>query len=393
QEHATLLNEVQRIADHQQFFHWALHFPEVFQRKNPGFDLLLMNPPWERIKLQEKEWFAARSPEIADAPNAAVRKRMIAALEKNDPMLWQAFQETVRRAENNSHFIRNSGKYPLCGRGDVNTYAVFAELVRQIQAPNGRIGILLPSGIATDDTTKYYFQQLNERSALVSLYDFENRRAIFPSVHRSFKFCLLTLRGDQDHVQPPAEFVFFAHAVEDLQDAERRFTLSPEEIALLNPNTRTCPTFRSRRDAELTKSIYLRVPVLIREGPPEQNPWKIHFRQGLFNITSDSHLFRTQKELEAEGARLERNVYQARQPYLPLYEGRLGHQFNHRFATQPRGILTSVKLCELTDPEFCVEPEYFIHENDFTSRIEHRQLHCKTAFLGYRRVSRNTDER
>src|SRR5690606_20242387 len=136
--------------------------------------------------------------------------------------------------------------------------------------------IILPSGIATDYTTRYYFQDIMESGALASLYDFENREKLFPEVDSRMKFCLLTLTGPARPVAE-AEFLFFAHNPADLTDRERRFTLSGRDLALINPNTRTCPIFRSRRDAELTKAIYRRVPVLIEEGPPERNPWGIEF--------------------------------------------------------------------------------------------------------------------
>lgn len=128
---------------------------------------------------------------------------------------------------------------------------------------------MLPSGIATDDTTKLYFQDVVQRGALVSLFDFENK-GIFPSVHSSYKFCLFTAGSGRAlpagrKAGEIAGFVFFAHSVDDLNDPERRFSLSAAHIALLNPNTRTCPIFRSRRDAELTKTIYRKVPILIRE--------------------------------------------------------------------------------------------------------------------------------
>ena len=132
--------EIRRLAEQYQFFHWHLAFPDVFRVPvgdeepeneqtgwNGGFDVVLGNPPWERIKLQEKEWFAARRPEIANAPNAAARRRMIEALHDEDTALYAAFLDDRRKAEGESHFVRSSDRYPLCGRGDVNTYAIFAE--------------------------------------------------------------------------------------------------------------------------------------------------------------------------------------------------------------------------------------------------------------------------
>ena len=122
------------------------------------------------------------------------------------------------------------------------------------------------------------FRILWSTKSLVSLFDFENRSGFFPDVDSRMKFCLFTAGSGAQPAADHAEFAFFAHAVEELRDPERRFTLSPEDISLLNPNTLTCPTFRSRRDAELAKAIYRRVPVLIREardGEPKGNPWGI----------------------------------------------------------------------------------------------------------------------
>jgi hypothetical protein len=95
-----------------------------------------------------------------------------------------------------------------------------------------------------------------------------------------------------------AEFAFFLHAVDDLADPDRRFRLTAEDIKLINPNTRTCPIFRTQRDAEITKAIYRRVPILIREGDPDGNPWGIRFST-MFHMSNDSGLFRTRDQLEA----------------------------------------------------------------------------------------------
>ena len=300
-----------------------------------GFDCVLGNPPWERVKLQEKEWFAEQSPEIADAPNAAARKRMIRALADDDPELRRAFLDALRQSEGWSHLMRNSGRYPLCARGDINSYAVFAEAMRSVVNERGRVGCVLPTGIATDDTTKFFFQDVVGTKSLVSLLDFENKGVFFPDVHSSYKFCLFTAGRGAQPAAEHAEYVFFAHAVEELRDPERRFTLSPDDVALLNPNTRTCPTFRSRSDAELAKAIYRRVPVLVREardGQPEDNPWGIRFNR-MFDMSNDSHLFRTREQLEADGWQLVGNVFRKDgMEYLPLYEAKMTQIFNHRAA-------------------------------------------------------------
>ncbi len=375
-------NEIKRLAEQYQFFHWHLAFPDVFRvpakGETPeneqagwsgGFDVVLGNPPWERIKIQEKEWFASRRPDIAKAANAAQRRRMISNLMYEDPAMYAAFMEDQRQATGESHIVRDSGRYPSCGRGDVNTYAIFAETMRLISSPTGRVGCIVPSGIATDDTTKYFFRDLMESHSLVSLYSFENEEFIFPAIHHATKFCLLTISGSKSP-QRAADFVFFARQTSYLQDKERHFSLSATDISLLNPNTCTCPIFRSKRDMVLTKAIYERVPVLIKEGPPEENPWSISFNR-MFDMANDSHLFRTREQLEADGWRLEGNVFRkGGEVYLPLYEGKMIWHLDHRFGTyegQTQAQANQNKLPELNDeqhanPFLLSIPQYWIHE-------------------------------
>ncbi|MGQ9741721.1 Eco57I restriction-modification methylase domain-containing protein, partial [Chloroflexus sp.] len=135
------------LAAEHRFFHWPLEFPEVLTAG--GFDVVLGNPPWEQLQLEEQEFFAGRDPEIAKAPNAAARKRLIAQLAHDNAELWRAYRRALRTAESASRFLRGAGQYPLTGRGRINTYSVFAERARALLRSGGRAGILLPTGIAT----------------------------------------------------------------------------------------------------------------------------------------------------------------------------------------------------------------------------------------------------
>jgi hypothetical protein len=399
-------DEVQRLAMQYKFLHWHLSFPGVFrvpvkgeQPTNPqtgwlgGFDVVLGNPPWERVKLQEKEWFAPVRPDIADAPNAALRRKLIDELAKTEPHIYNAFLEDRRKAEGESHLLRSSGRFPLCGRGDINTYAVFAETNRMIVGSTGMTGFIVPTGIATDDTTKFFFGDLVNTNTLVSLYDFENREKLFPAVDSRMKFCLLTIAGNSMPGKKAAQFIFFAQNASALEDDEKRFTLTAEEIALLNPNTKTCPVFRSKRDAELTKAIYRRVPILIKEGPPEENPWGISFMR-MFDMSNDSHLFKTRRELEDDGWQLDGNVFRkGEESYLPLYEAKMFHHYDHRWATY-QGVQDIVDVEEVTKdcPQVHVMPQYWIHKTD----VENRLGRCEGAsswFLGFRDITNTTNER
>ena len=372
-----------------------------------GFDCILGNPPWERVKLQEKEWFAERVPEIANAPNAAARGRMITALERERPELFTEFLADVRAAEAASTFMRNSGRYPLCGRGDVNLYTVFAESMRDGVSPIGRVGCIVPSGVATDDTTKFFFQDLVDRASLASLFDFENAAPIFEGVHRSYKFSCLTLRAPEPDaktaaVAPAAEFVFFAHKVEDLADERRRFTLTRDEIALVNPNTKTCPIFRTKVDAELTKYIYRRVPVLVKEATdttPEENPWGVEFST-MFHMSNDSGLFRTREQLEKDGWRLRGNVFErGAEKYLPLYEAKMVDFFDHRAASirvsdsarQRKAQPASTPEHEKINADVLVLPLYWVARQDIQSRLGERDT--ANWSVGFASVTSPTNER
>src|SRR5262249_29587555 len=108
------------FATRQPFFHWPLEFPEVLVEG--GFDMILSNPPWERIKLQEQEFFAARDPRIAEAPNKAARTRLIKELTEKNPALHAEFTTAVHAADCASKFMRQSTRFPLTATGDINTY-------------------------------------------------------------------------------------------------------------------------------------------------------------------------------------------------------------------------------------------------------------------------------
>jgi hypothetical protein len=395
-------DEVARLANEFAFFYWHLAFPEVFtvpkQGQQPeneqmgwdgGFDVMLGNPPWERVKLQEKEWFATRNEAIATAANAAKRKRLIAALGDDDPQMYAAFLAARRGAEAASEFLREAGKFPLCGRGDVNTYTVFTELFRDTIAANGRAGCIVPSGIATDDTTKFFFQSIVERRNLVSMFDFENAAPLFDGVHRSYKFAALTLGGAAS-APPEATFAFFLHRVVDLGDTNRVFSLSAESIKLLNPNTRTCPIFRNRRDAEITKSIYGRLPVLVDESKGEEgNLWGVKFSR-MFDMSNDASLFHYLAPLELAGWRRHGNVLTKDSANMvPLHEARFGHQFDTHWSLYRPHSKDQSRATFLFGPK-CT---YWLDTNEVYGRLSRLPAAPGQHICAFRRVARNTDAR
>ena len=373
-----IVEAANKLAKEKRFFHWCLEFPEVFE--DGGFSCVLGNPPWERIKLQEKEFFASKDVEIANAKNKAARSKLIKQLGETNPNLLQEFEDAKYYADAHSKFIRESDRFPLTSRGDINTYAVFAETNRKLISSTGRLGIIIPTGIATDNTTKNYFSDLIKTQSLGSLTGFENEAFIFPSVHHALKFCTLTVTGENRKVKQ-ADFIFFARYFSDIDNLERHFNLSSEEIALINPNTLTCPIFRTKTDAEITKKIYHRIPVLENEKMGK-NPWGISFMR-MFDMANDSGLFKDEFTDDL----------------VLLYEAKMFHQFDHRYSTYENatqanlnaGILPQLTDEAKQDPNLNIEPRYWVDKKEVENKLADKWNN--DWLIAWRDITNSTSER
>lgn len=374
-------------------FHWFIEFPEIIERDG-GFDVVIGNPPWERMKLTEQEFFAARSPAIAAAPNKAERQKLIDALETANPesadgRLWQDFVSAKRTAEAASEFARSSGRYPFTGRGDVNTYALFAELFSRLAKKSGRSGVIVPTGIATDYTYRLFFSDLVTNRKLLCALMFDNAWRLFPSVHPDTPFGIFVFGiSGSDPI-----FCAYALCIEHALDSRRRFTLTSDEIAHINPNTNTAPVFRSRADAELTAKLYARAPVLIEERSLENggniNPWGVTF-QTMFHMSNDSSFFRTPAQMESDGWQRDgmdwvREAAAGVERRVPLYEAKMIHHFDHRWATYGAGASDDEEgtrdctLAEKQNPDLEPLPRYWVPEEEVILRAARVPSPLKSA--------------
>ncbi|WP_326642318.1 N-6 DNA methylase [Streptosporangium sp. NBC_01755] len=420
-------DEIVRLRDEYRFFHWYLAFPDVFTVPDDGagvdpatgwaggFSCVLGNPPWDKVDFEDKKYFSVVDPLIA-AISGTARRTRIAGWAKENPEAGKRYQAERRKVKSTFLFAGGSGAYPLCGKGltvkgvnSLQTDQLFAERFASIAAPKGRFGCIIPTAIATGAGAQHLFSDLTRRGAIASLYDFENLKPLFVGVHSSYKFCLLSMTGRKLR-EPAAKFAFFLEDTTDLDDSKRVFALSPEEIALINPNTGTLPIFRTRQDADLTVAIYRRVPVLWNETEKNGNPWGITFKN-FFNMTDDSDLFRTRDQLEAQGWELRGNVFiRGKERMLPLYEGKMAHHFDHRWnsyydtGNEDRRRLT---FDEKQNPSVAADPRYWIAENGLISTIrKNKEVEIPGITLrledvgwgrdwlcGWRDVCRTTDER
>lgn len=391
--------EVNEVAQANRFFHWCVEFPEVFA-DGGGFDVMCGNPPWDKLQMEDEKWFVGKDDSIVHAANQAARDKKIAQLKENNPALYNEYKTAREAISSQSNYVKNSGRFPLTATGKIDLYPLFAE--HCLICSKESWGLVLPTGIAVNDNSKAFFSKLIEENRLISLYDFENKEGLF-DIHRMFKFCLLTVGQKQDK---PREVSggFYLTRMDHLLDPARIYKLKTTDFELLNPNTKTCPIFRTSRDAMLTTKIYRRCKVIINDITSE-NPWDIKFGS-MFNMSTASYLFRTYSQLINEGTELNGNKFLLNnQIYLPLYEGKMIWHYNHHYADWPTegerpNTVPTPTLEQLANPYDTPMPWYWVPQEEVDNRLV--KVDAKNNIIwewthkwliGFRDITNSTNER
>ena len=404
-DYRGIRNRANAIARRERIMHWEIEFPHVML--DGGFDAVISNPPWDRIKLQEVEWWAARDPDVARAATAAERKRIVAQRrEQHDPIV-ERFDAAADNAVQLSTLIRKGGDYPLLGKGDINLYSLFVERSLSLLKSDGIAGLLTPSGIYADKTAADYFRSVSTTGRLGAIYDFENRRSAnpdakttkwFSDVDSRFKFCA-TITGGVGRRFRQAACGFFLNGRADLGDDERVFPLTPEDFTRINPNTGTAPILRTRRDAEIVSRIYRSHPVLLDDSEGDVGPPYFVMYRTMLHMTTDSSVFRTPEELERDGAYpVTGNRYRrGRDEWLPVYQGRTIGAFDHRANSvlyNPDNINRPFVSERLTDeqhmdPSFQPKFAVWVHRDEIADSLP-RERHW---WISFRDITSATNER
>lgn len=374
---ADLQTEVEALARQYRFFHWHLAFPQVFDQG--GFACILGNPPWEMVEVSEKEYFAQRAPEIADASSTRQRQVLLDELQVSTPSVWREFSEAKRISNGSRHFVQTSGAFPHSSVGRINLYPLFTESVTQHVSSSGRVGIIVPSAISMDAYNSSLFGWLLGEDRLVSLFDFENTGELFPNVHRSYRFCLLTIAGVQAS-RGAMSFCYFAHEVGELRDPKRVVGLSLSDIELFSPNTLAPPILKCVEDVSLAKLVYSKFGVFLNRCAQTQMGWSPAV-QRMLSLSDKGDYFRRRNELPTP-VPLE---------FMRLYSGKTIHGFTHRFATFDADDWRQCSAEELADADFIPTTEYYARAPEVESRIEGK--FPSRWLMGYRDIARATDER
>lgn len=383
QRFLELLKQARAVIETERFLHWEVAYPRIWEDwesrdTDGGFDAVIGNPPWDRVKLQEVEWFASRRPEIARAQRATDRKALIEQLKQDNDPLVADYEHARWSAEAAARVARTSGLYPLLGHGDVNIYSLFVEQSLRLIRPEGLIGLLAPSGIAADRGASPFFSTIARGSRLRVLFDFENRRSrndapYFPDVDGRFKFCVLVAGGARRRFSA-ARCAFYLHGTDDTADPDKTFTLTSTDFSNVNPNTGTAPIFRRAHEAEITTAIYARIPVFVdRRHEPPQRVWPVRYLT-MLHMTNDSNLFKDRSALETAGCYpvMGNRFRKGKTDYLPLYEGKMVQAFDHRAANieiNPNNIHRPAQTLDTTpeqhaDPDWSPNPQFWVAESE-----------------------------
>ncbi len=436
------IQEVNLLKSKYNFFNWYLEFPEVFQRNDPGFDCILMNPPWEVLTIKETEFFRGKSDKIEKTTKKSERIKEIRNLKEQDSVLFNKFVDYYRNIKKQTFYSKNCGFYDLTTSGSINLYALFLERTWRLIKSEGKVGSIIQSSLLTNQTLSNFFQELVESKSLETLFDFHNRRLIFPinaenhfslitysNSHRSRSFILTSFSNWYENKLQKNLEKFLNYEAEkkidkffqeqEMEETKRRMDeggslidYAPEDFHLLNPNTKTCARFLRKSDISIIKKAYLNSSILIKrddEGNIISDPWRINFRR-MLDASKDSNLFLTKEELIKNGFNpvkkdYEGGIWQKEESssiirYLPVYGGtaiwHYDYRYNDAFPKKDKTQKRKADYIRVTDdkhqdPDYSHIPMYWIEEDNAFSNFPDNW--DKEWFLGYRNVSGPTNKR
>lgn len=351
-------------------FHWGYEFDEVMNERG-GFDAVITNPPWEALKPQAKEFFA-------DYSDAVSRNRMtIQDFEEKqteilaNPEIQKLWLEFLGRFPYQSKYFGESSQYQhqrtlvndQTTPGDVNLYKLFTEQGYNLLRQGGLCGTVIPSGIYTDLGATGLRKLLFEKTEMMGLFGFENRRNIFEGVDSRFKFVVLTFRKGGATTDFPAAFMRHEVGELDAFPNEKSLNLPVSLVKNLSPDSFSVTEFKDQADIDIAKKLMV-FPLL--HGDPMG--WQLEIYGEELHMNRGSHYFKTKPTA------------------TPLYEGRMIWHFDHRYA-QPRYWLDESELRhEFLGKRVKRIPDLKILPTDLKNDYE-------TYRLALRKIASNTNER
>ncbi|MDX2076714.1 MAG: DNA methyltransferase [bacterium] len=357
-------------------FHWGIEFPEVFfnadgtPKADGGFSFIIGNPPWEIVKPDLREFYAQYDPKIEHGYKRAQAEAIIQKLNEEHPDYVTEYTASTTNIEQTAGYIRQSAHFSQQGKGDSATHKMFVERAWRLLQPDGFLGYVVPSGIYSDLGTKQLRQMLFDGGRVLVMAGLSNERAIFPSIHRSFKFTLLAVQkggrttsfpvtfriGYDDYPPLKADFDRDDVLRAVLYDKNAYFEMSIPTIQRFSPDSLSVMEFKSPAMYRLADKFYGTHALL---GDKVDGAWAIKFTRE-FDMTNDRHLF-LNNPTNADGI-----------AHLPLYEGKMIHQFD----------------------AFYAQPQYWVDEKRGAERVKNKpNVFYNQYRLAWREVTGSTNER
>lgn len=337
-------------------FHWDREFSSIIEEG--GFDIILGNPPWNILKPQEKEFFSNFDSRLTKyTVDKREATKIIKKLRENEDInsKWNDYKKSI---QNQAHYFKTtykhqSGQLEVNGKlktisGDINLYKLFIERIFQLLKKDGYTGIVVPSGIHTDAGTQGLRRLLFDSSAVRQLFCFENRKGIFPSIHKSFKFDLITFRKGGKTRDFDAFFMQKdKYVLQNIYDTA--ISINWELIKRISQSSWSILEFKTKKDIDIVKKMF-QYSILSYNKPDDL--WKLQLTREL-DITLDSDLFNS--------------VGQG----LIIYEGKMIEQYTHQF----KG------------------PRYWIKDDNIVSKFGEEYHDFKEYRLGFRSIAASTNRR
>ncbi|EMM97767.1 Eco57I restriction-modification methylase [Leptospira interrogans serovar Zanoni str. LT2156] len=364
-------------------FHHGMEFSTILHPSNPnlpGFDIVLMNPPWDVLQPDSKEYFEKHIKDVRGF-DKNVAKIKIPDILKSNPSLKQAWIQFNLEISSYSDLINKSNFFPNSKGGKINLYKLFLERGWNLLKEGGSLGIVIPAGLYSDLGSKDLRKMLFQEGKIHFLYGFENRKQLFENVDSRFKFILLSATKQTDSPASSVPAAFMLHTESDLHSvhennrkkqestlevsksdpsADRRFLDLPIElITRLSPDSLSLMEFKSDTDIHIVEKM-AKFP---RLGEELEGTWNVKLSSE-FNMTTDSYLFFTQEVLKKKGAQYDPETMiwkNGKEEWWPLYEGRMVTQYDHRAASYVSGSQRSAVWNYLNFPKLSnVNPHYWI---------------------------------
>lgn len=332
----------------------ALGRPEEYRQSS--WDIVIGNPPWEKIRLEERSFFEHFMAGIVSATSKSARQSEIESLKWKLPYVHAYYQDILLQIDAARKQIQADPLFSDSSCGELNTCALFAELaLRSLSSQEGLGALLVKTSILTHYAHRKLFSAFQRDNLIVAVYDFTNRAKYFPIDGRE-RFSWFMFGGCN-------ETITLAMSLEEpseMRDASKATRVGQSTLRLLNPDTGMLPSVRSPRTLQMLVTVYERNSTFAREYPIAKYGRLVH-------LTTHSGV------VHRENGRNRVPIIEGK--FIERYDGRFagfeGVSVEERFA--PKATAVKPTTQQKDDPHYAPESRYFLDRPQWKSLTANHQ--------------------